>query len=60
MTLGQKIKTKRKELNLTQSEFGKKIGVTIQQVWNYETGKQTPTYKRLQKINKVLNLDLNL
>lgn len=60
MTLGEKIKTKRKELNLTQLDFANKIGVTTQQVWNYENDHQAPTYKRLQKINRILGLNLNL
>ena len=37
-SLGQRIKTRRLELNKTQSWLAKKIGVTFQQVQKYEKG----------------------
>lgn len=36
------VKLIRNELNLTQEEFGKLIGATKAQIYNYEKGKTTP------------------
>lgn len=36
MTLGQKLKARRKELNLTQGQVAKKVGVAIQTIYKYE------------------------
>ena len=39
----QRIKTIRKSNNLTQTEFGKRIGVKGNTVTNYETGLRIPS-----------------
>lgn len=38
MTIGQKIKTQREALNMTQEELGKLCGTTKQTIFKYETG----------------------
>ena len=53
MTLGNYIKTKRKEVNLTQPELAEKAGVGLRFVREMEQGKET---LRLDKINQVLQL----
>lgn len=42
MTLGERIKTVRKQLNLTQTEFGNKIGIKGNTVTNYEADRREP------------------
>jgi transcriptional regulator with XRE-family HTH domain len=36
MTLGQKLKARRRELNLTQGQVAKKVGVATQTIYKYE------------------------
>ena len=51
-SLGQRIKTRRLELNKTQSWLAKKIGVTFQQVQKYEKGSNgTNPFNLLQMAN---------
>jgi repressor LexA len=38
MTIGQKIKTQREALSMTQEELGKLCGTTKQTIFKYETG----------------------
>lgn len=42
MTLGERIKTVRKTVNLTQTEFGEKIGIKGNTVTNYEADRREP------------------
>ncbi|SEA50215.1 DNA-binding transcriptional regulator, XRE-family HTH domain [Eubacterium aggregans] len=41
--MNSRIKEIRKSLNMTQDEFGKKIGVARNSVASYEIGRRTPT-----------------
>ena len=51
-SLGQRIKTRRLELNKTQSWLAKKIGLTFQQVQKYEKGSNgTNPFNLLQMAN---------
>ena len=51
---GQMIKDKRLEMGLTQTEFGKLIGVSKQQVMRYETkGIANMRVRRLVKVAQV-------
>lgn len=59
MTFAETIKKHRLDNNWTEEELASILGITRMQVRNYESGKQTPTYKRLLKIGKILNIDLN-
>ena len=45
MTYGEKIKTAREKLLLTQEEFASEIGVNAITVCRWETGKCEPTLK---------------
>ena len=46
----EKIKTRRKALQLTQQQFAIKIGVSSATVSRWERGKQTPPIKKLKEI----------
>tara|TARA_B100001939_G_C16454794_1_gene410491 strand:+ start:24 stop:287 length:264 start_codon:yes stop_codon:yes gene_type:complete len=54
--VGLKIKSRRNELNLTQTEVAKKLGVTFQQVQKYEKGTNGCSAKRIADIGKALNI----
>ena len=53
-SLGLRIKTRRLELNKTQSWLAKKIGVTFQQVQKYEKGSNGISTPKLMKASKYL------
>ncbi len=55
MELGQRIKLKRKELNLTQEDLANKLDVTYQAVSKWENGTSLPEIQLLNKIAKSLN-----
>lgn len=65
MSIGGKIKKARNESKLTQwelgikcGEYGNKLsGITI---WNYETGKTSPTVENLEAISKATGTKLIL
>lgn len=51
--LAEFVKTKRKQLGLTQEEFAEKAGVALTVIRKIEQGKQNLS---LSKVNQVLNL----
>lgn len=52
-TLGQRIKTIREELNLSQKELAKKLGATVSAVSNWECGRNIPNLIMLQRLDKL-------
>ncbi len=59
MTIGEKIRTIRKEKGLTQKELGDKLGkISQQQIGQWETGKANPKKETLQKIANALEVDI--
>lgn len=58
MTIGENIRKIRKEKNLTQSELAQKIGISYQQIGQYETGKRKPKKETLTKIAKALSVSV--
>lgn len=56
-TIGQRIKYLRKELKLTQEEFGEKIGVKGNTVTGYERGTRTPSDSIINYICLVFNIN---
>ena len=56
--IGQFIKNIRKENNLTQDLFAKKLGVTYQAVSKWENGKSIPDIATLKLISQVFNVNL--
>ena len=60
MNFGNKIKTERKKLHLTQSELANKIGVSMRTVQSYEKGTCYPKQREIyQKLAKVFNCSVN-
>ena len=56
--IGQFIKNIRKENNLTQDLFAKKLGVTYQAVSKWENGKSIPDIATLKLISQVFNVNI--
>lgn len=52
MRMGDRIRTLRKEMGLTQQEFADRVGIHIIQITRYETGKSVPSVNVLDKIAK--------
>ena len=59
MLLGQRIKTLRKENNLTQEELGKLINVTKVSICCYEKETRIPTLETLVALANVFKVDIN-
>lgn len=56
MSLGERIKKVRKALDLTQQEFGGKIGSTQNAIGNYETGHRNPSSSVINNICKTFSV----
>lgn len=56
MTIGQKIKFYRKEMNFTQSELAEIIGVSVQAVSKWETDSGMPDVSQIVPLAKALNV----
>ena len=56
-SVGERIKTLRESLNMTQEELGKKIGVTGVTIMRYEKGQRKINVNVLEKIAQVLNVE---
>ena len=57
--IGKKIYSLRLDNNMSQSELGKKIGVSAQQLQKYENVKNRISAARLSLIAKVLDKDIS-
>lgn len=58
--IGQKFKTRRKDLRLRQRDLAELAGVTLRGLTDLEKGKANPTLKQLAKIAEVLGLEVSL
>ncbi len=56
--MGRRIRLRRVEIGLSQSELGEKLGVSFQQVQKYEKGVNRVGASRLQQIAEALGVDL--
>lgn len=56
MTIGERIKKVRRDLDLTQQEFGAKIGTTQNAIGNYEIGHRNPSNSVINNICKTFNV----
>ena len=56
MTVGENIRKMRKIRGMTQAELGKKIGVSYQQIGQYENGKRNPKLQTIAKIAVALDV----
>lgn len=57
--IGLKLKELRTRLQLTQSAFGKAIGLSNSMVADYEAEKIRPGYHILKKLKEAYQVDLN-
>ncbi|MDR0773449.1 MAG: helix-turn-helix domain-containing protein [Wolbachia pipientis] len=58
MQLGKKIKQLRLDRGLTQTELGKRIGVSYRQIQKYENGSNHILASRLYDLAKALSIDV--
>ena len=59
MTIGERIRAKRKEAGMTQSDLAQLLGVTPQLVSQYETDAKRPKLENLQRIAVALGCYVN-
>ena len=59
MTLGEKIKSRRRELKLTQQELAKALGVTSQHISAIEQDKRAPSLTSLARIAEELGVSVD-
>jgi len=56
--VGQKVRARRKMLNLSQTQLGKELGVTFQQVQKYERGTNRIGSSRLFRMSMALDVSV--
>lgn len=59
MSFGQRLRARRKELGISQSELAKALGVSLSAVSNYETGQNAMREDVLLRLFSVLDVDPN-
>ena len=57
--IGDKIKNKRKELNLTQEYLAKELNISRQAVSKWEKGLSEPSMDNLVKLSRIFGVDIN-
>ena len=57
MTIGERLKALRKELDITQQKFAEKIGTTQNNIANYEIGRRNPSAAAINNICKTFNVN---
>ncbi|MGU3363142.1 helix-turn-helix domain-containing protein [Methylobacterium sp. M6A4_1b] len=58
-TIGNRIKSLRRSVGLSQANLGESLGVTFQQIQKYESGRSKIAADKLQRIAQALNVDVN-
>lgn len=58
--VGKRIRTQRLVRKMSQSELGKQLGITFQQIQKYESGVNRVGAGRLQSIAKIFELPVNV
>jgi y4mF family transcriptional regulator len=58
--LGETIKNRRKELNITQPDLAELAGISVNTLYKIERGQNNPTLDVLTKILEVLGLELKI
>jgi transcriptional regulator with XRE-family HTH domain len=59
MKIGATIRMQRLELKMTQSDLGKALGVTFQQIQKYENGKNAVAATRIGDLCRILEISPN-
>ncbi len=57
--IGHRVRLRRTQLGLSQSQVGEQIGVTFQQIQKFERAHNRITAKRLKQLSQVLNVELD-
>jgi transcriptional regulator with XRE-family HTH domain len=58
VTIGERVRTRRRERELSQDALAKALGISFQQVQKYEKGSNRITMSRLQQIAEVLGVPI--
>lgn len=59
MARGENIRKARLKAGWTQKQLGEKMGITLQTVAQWETGRRTPKFETLQKLAAALGVSVN-
>jgi transcriptional regulator with XRE-family HTH domain len=54
--VGDRVRTRRLQINMSQNTLAKRLGLTFQQIEKYEKGANRVGASRLQKISKILGI----
>lgn len=57
--IGERIRNRRKQLNLTQEQLAEKMDVSIQMVSNLERGNKAIKIENLLKLSEILNISVD-
>ncbi|MCH8558271.1 MAG: helix-turn-helix domain-containing protein [Balneolia bacterium] len=58
--IGQMIKARRNTLGITQPDLAEMAGISVNTLYKIETGQANPTVEVLNKIAKILGMELSL
>ena len=59
MTLGEKLRSARKNAGLTQEQLSEKLLVSRQAITKWEAGKGMPDIENLKQLSKLLNISID-
>ncbi|MDT2759073.1 helix-turn-helix domain-containing protein [Enterococcus xiangfangensis] len=59
MEVGERLKARRMELNLTQESVAEALGITRQTISNWENGRSYPDIERMVRLSDVYSLSLD-
>ncbi|MFT4143331.1 MAG: helix-turn-helix transcriptional regulator [Mobilitalea sp.] len=59
MDLGNRIKTEREKLNMSQDELAQKMDISRQAISKWETGNSYPDIEKILKLSQIFNLSLD-
>lgn len=57
--VGARVRMRRKMLDLSQSDLGKAVGITFQQIQKYENGANRISSSRLQEFSNILKVPIS-
>ncbi|MBM7711232.1 helix-turn-helix domain-containing protein [Enterococcus xiangfangensis] len=59
MEVGERLKARRMELNLTQESVAEALGITRQTISNWENGRSYPDIERMVRLSDIYSLSLD-
>jgi transcriptional regulator with XRE-family HTH domain len=59
MGVGERLKAVRKQIDATQEEFARKLGVKMMAVSRYETGTRVPSIETIANLRENVHVDIN-